>query len=274
VGIAGEIYVGGAGLARGYLNQPGLTAERFIANPFKKGDRIYKTGDLGRWTAAGDLEFIGRKDGQVKIRGYRIELGEVESALRNHPYISAVVVVTKPDQHNENELVAYLETEREISLSELTEFLSKMIPSYMLPAHYVIVDNIPLTPNGKLDRKSLPDPEVSGMRSGVPYMPPGNEIEEKLVQMWESLLDRKGIGIRDDFFKIGGHSIIVMKLVGQIHKEFNVRLKLKEVFNKTTVEALGSEISRSLWLKKEARGTNGDATGTNGDATSNNDIIL
>ncbi|WP_133054583.1 non-ribosomal peptide synthetase, partial [Niastella populi] len=235
VGVAGEICIGGAGLAQGYLNQPALTAEKFIAHPFEEGERLYRSGDLGRWLPDGNIEFIGRKDEQVKIRGHRIELGEIEHALVNHGEIDQAVIITKQNGSGEKELVAYITSDVEQNTNDLRAYLKASLPEYMLPAYFVQLEELPLTSNGKIDKKSLPDPEGLGLSSGVEYVAPGNEIEEKLVKIWEEVLQRENIGVNDDFFALGGHSLKVVRLSNEYQKELAVKLTLKELFAHTSV---------------------------------------
>jgi len=249
VGIAGEICIGGDGLARGYLHNAALTAEKFVANPFEPGQRMYRTGDLGRWLEDGHIEYLGRLDDQVKIRGYRIELGEVEEALRSYAGIEGVVV-TAGGGSAEKELVAYVVSKEELHISAIRLHLSKILPHYMLPSHFVRLDHIPLNSNGKTDRKSLPDPSGLGLGTGTEYVAPTNEIEEKIVLIWQGILGKEKIGIKDNFFELGGHSLIAMKIFAQIHKEFNIKMKLTDLFEKLTIEELGKDISRKMWALK------------------------
>jgi amino acid adenylation domain-containing protein len=242
--VIGEICISGEGVAQGYLNQPEQTAEKFIANPFKEGSRLYRTGDLGRWLPDGNIEFIGRKDNQVKIRGYRIELGEIESALLAHPDIQSAVVITRPNPDGNIELVAYLEAPASLITVDLRGILGKTLPAYMLPSYYIRMNKFPLTPTGKIDKKNLPEPDSKDIQTSANYVAARNEIDEKLIQMWQELLDIGRVGIKDDFFESGGHSIKLMKLMSMIHKEFNVRFKLGELFNKTTIEVISDDISK------------------------------
>ena len=238
-GIIGEICIAGAGLARGYLNQEALTKEKFIENPFKEGERLYKTGDLGRWLVDGNIEFLGRKDDQVKIRGYRIELGEIEHALQSHKEIEEAVVLVKENQNNaagEKELVAYITSKTEQNTTELRTCLKALLPEYMLPAYYVQLEALPLTSNGKVDKKALPDPKGLGLASGIEYVAPRNELEEKLVEIWQEILQRENIGINDDFFALGGHSLKAVRLSNEYQKEFGVKISLKDLFTRTSIE--------------------------------------
>ncbi|WP_165760192.1 condensation domain-containing protein, partial [Niastella populi] len=235
IGVIGEICIGGNGLARGYLNQEGLTKEKFISSPFKEGDRLYTTGDLGRWLPDGNIEFIGRKDDQVKIRGYRIEPGEIAHALLSHEEIKEAVVLAKENGSGENELVAYITSNVALNTSDLRGYLKEQLPAYMLPAHFVQLKEIPLTANGKVDKKLLPSPEGLGLTSGVEYVAPRNEIEIKLVKIWEEVLERETIGVNDDFFALGGHSLKAIRLGNEYQKELSVKLSLKELFAHTSV---------------------------------------
>ncbi|MFL5746551.1 MAG: amino acid adenylation domain-containing protein [Niastella sp.] len=247
VGVAGEIYIGGAGLARGYLNNPVLTAEKFVANPFRSGERVYKTGDWGRWLPDGRIGFIGRADDQVKIRGYRIELGEIESAVKHHPDIESTVVVAKTLAEGEKELVAYLISKKIVSIAELRVFLSKILPAHMVPGYYVQLEAWPLMPNGKVDKKALPHPEGPGMEAGVEFIAPGSVTEKKLARIWSDILGiaPDKIGLRDSFFEMGGHSLKATRLASQIHKAFDVKISLNDLFVKSILEEQGQLIERA-----------------------------
>jgi amino acid adenylation domain-containing protein/non-ribosomal peptide synthase protein (TIGR01720 family) len=246
VGVLGEIHIGGAGLGSGYLNRPELTEEKFITHPFKKNQKLYKTGDLGRWLPNGNIDFTGRNDDQVKIRGYRIELGEIEDVLRRYQGISSAVVITRSNTEGEQELVAYITVKEELNALDIRSYLSKSLPAYMLPVHFVQLEKIPLTPNGKIDKKALPSPDAIGMHTGREYVAPRNAIEEKLINIWKELLSRKRIGIKDNFFEIGGHSLKATKLAGYIHKEFEVKIGLKELFANAVLEEQALLIERSV----------------------------
>jgi tyrocidine synthetase III len=249
VGAVGEINIGGVGLARGYLNKPELTQQKFVANPFRNGAKMYKTGDLGRWLENGNIEFIGRKDDQVKIRGFRIELGEVENALQSSSVIDSAVVVTRADKQGEKEMVAYVVSKEVLNAADIRTWLGKTLPAYMIPAHFVQMTALPLTPNGKTDRKRLPDPEGFGLGSGAEYVAPSNETEEKLVVIWQQLLGKERIGIRDSFFDLGGHSLKALLLVSEIQKEFGVNVNVKEVFVHPTIETVSNVIRAGKWVE-------------------------
>ncbi|MCR4034161.1 amino acid adenylation domain-containing protein, partial [Flavobacterium panacis] len=242
VGVVGELCIGGAGVARGYLNREELTAERFIANPFAAGERIYKTGDLARWLPDGNIEYIGRKDNQVKIRGYRIELGEIENALSLVAGISQCCVLAKEDASGNKRLVGYVVSEEKLDRTYLQDQLKSSLPEYMVPMIWVELDQMPLTSNGKLDRKSLPEPESSDL-STKEYVAPRTETEEQLAAIWQNLLGIEKVGIHDNFFELGGHSLLATRLVSMVRKELSVELSIRDVFEYTSIEALSGHVS-------------------------------
>ncbi|CAI2767104.1 non-ribosomal peptide synthetase [Flavobacterium collinsii] len=245
MGIVGELCVSGAGVARGYLNQEELTREKFIENPFKEGDRIYKTGDLARWLPDGNLEFIGRKDNQVKIRGYRIELGEIENVLSSVRGISQCCVLAKEDSNDNKRLVGYVVVEGKLDRAALQEQLKLSLPEYMVPMIWVELEEMPLTSNGKLDRKALPDPDSSDL-STKEYVAPRTETEQQLVQIWENLLGVEKVGVHDNFFELGGHSLLATRLVSMIRKELSIEISIRNVFKFNTVEELSSYVDYKL----------------------------
>ncbi|QUQ65089.1 non-ribosomal peptide synthetase [Kutzneria sp. CA-103260] len=234
VGVTGELYVEGIGLARGYLHRPGLTASRFVASPFTPGTRMYRTGDLVRWTAAGVLEFVGRVDHQVKIRGFRVELGEIEAALRTHPDVRDAVVIAREDRPGVKRLVGYVVSRTEADLREL---LARTLPDYMVPAAIIGLDRFPLGPNGKLDRKALPEPDWSTARR-TEYVAPRTEAEQVLAELWGDLLGMPDVGVQDDFFELGGDSILGAKLLARIRTSFDVDLSPRIVFDARTVAGI------------------------------------
>jgi iturin family lipopeptide synthetase A len=238
IGIAGDLYIGGHGVGRGYLNRAEITDERFTANAFLEDGKIYRTGDLARWRGDGNVEFLGRVDHQVKIRGFRIELGEIENQLLEFDCIQQVVVEIREDQKGDRFLCAYYVSDRQIQVSTLRDFLSRKLPTYMMPSFFVPLDKIPLTPNGKIDRKALPEPEKGAKR----YVAPGNEIEEKLQEIWSEVLiiEREKISIDANFFELGGHSLKAVALISQIHKKMDVRIFLSEIFKAPTIGGLSS----------------------------------
>jgi amino acid adenylation domain-containing protein len=250
VGVPGEIFIGGVGLARGYLNRPELTAQRFIPDPFS-GDphaRLYQTGDLGRWQADGTLECLGRNDDQVKIRGFRIELGEIEAQLARHPLVKEAVVVAREDVPGDQRLVVYLTKRDETgpSAEELRAHLKTVLPEHMVPSAFVALERLPLTPSGKLDRRALPAPEISAYAS-VEYEAPEGETEQALAEIWKELLHVEQVGRRDDFFDLGGHSLLNMRLIARIAVRFAVDLPMASIMEFSTVSELAGliEVSRA-----------------------------
>jgi amino acid adenylation domain-containing protein len=244
VGVPGELYIGGDGVARGYLNRPELTAEKFIRNPFNKqsGARLYRTGDLARYRADGELECLGRIDNQVKVRGFRIELGEIESLLSEYPGVCQSVVIAREDIPGDKRLVAYMTVNQSQSASPqaLRSFLKQKLPAYMLPSQFVFLDDLPLTPNGKLDRTALPRPdEVELKPSGESYTS-RDEIESQLVKIWQSVLGFRGVSVKDSFFDLGGHSLLVTQLLIRIEQTFNKSLSMAAVFEAPTIEQQAS----------------------------------
>jgi amino acid adenylation domain-containing protein len=241
VGICGELHISGLGLARGYLNQVELTKERFLKNPFFANERLYCTGDLARWLADGDLEFLGRIDHQVKIRGFRVELGEIESHLLNHDNIGEAVVLAGVEGTGDQYLCAYIVSNIEFEISELREYLSKDLPDYMIPTYFMQIEKIPLTPNGKIDRRALPAPEL---KAGQKYIAPGNAVEEKLSGLWAEVLgvEKHIIGIDSNFFEWGGQSLKAVVLAARMHKTFNIKVPLAEIFKRPTIRGLSRYI--------------------------------
>ncbi|HEX3046094.1 MAG TPA: amino acid adenylation domain-containing protein [Bacillota bacterium] len=253
IGVPGELCVSGAGLARGYFNLPELTVEKFIANPMMTSSvetfngtslRMYRTGDLARWLPDGNLEFLGRIDHQVKIRGYRIETGEIETCLLKHEFIKEAIVLAKDEPGGSQYLCAYLVPAQELTVTGLREYLAKQLPDYMIPSSFVYLEKLPLTPNGKVDRKALL--EIEGqVRTGSQYLAPQTETQKKLALLWEEVLGLKQIGIRDNFFELGGHSLRANTLISRIHKEFNVKIPLREIFLRPTIQELADYINGS-----------------------------
>ncbi|MBA4602107.1 non-ribosomal peptide synthetase, partial [Thermoactinomyces mirandus] len=235
VGVPGELCISGDGVAKGYLNRPDLTRERFVEDPFNPGNHMYKTGDLVRWLPDGNIEYIERMDDQVKIRGNRIEIGEVELRLLSHPKVLHAVVVADKDENGHSYLGAYVVPEQDVSHLELRDYMSETLPDYMVPDYFVKMDQLPLTPNGKVDRKALPKPSEA-RKSEREFVAPANPVEEKLVEIWQGVLGVDQISIHDDFFESGGHSLKAMVLSSQVNKQFNVDLPLREIFSRPTVQ--------------------------------------
>jgi amino acid adenylation domain-containing protein len=230
IGVAGELYIAGVQVGRGYLNRAQLTAERFQPSPFSQrvGERIYKTGDLGRWLPEGKIEFLGRNDFQVKIRGFRVELGEIEASLSSHHQVREAVVVAREDDQAGKQLVAYY-TGENLGAETLRAYLSSMLPDYMTPSSYVHLESLPLNPNGKLDRRALPAPERDSyvMRR---HEPPAGETETQLARIWTDVLKVDRVGRRDNFFELGGHSLLATMLIVRIKQEMAVDVNLVNVF--------------------------------------------
>jgi amino acid adenylation domain-containing protein len=245
IGIAGEIGIGGAGLAQCYVHNPALTAEKFVADPFRPGERIYLTGDLGKWLPDGNLVYLGRKDGQVKLRGYRIEIGELESLLQAHPQVSAAAVSLWINAGGEKELVAYIATEDKIPATDLHAYLGEYLPAYMLPARYILLASLPISSNGKVDRKRLPVPEELGLSAVSSYIPPRNHVEAHLAQLWQQLLAREQISVNDDFIALGANSLQVLRLVTNLYINFQVRISVKDVFEKPVLQALALTVQQA-----------------------------
>ena len=245
LGVAGEIYIGGAGLARAYLNRPELSAQRFIRNPFvaDSDDRLYKTGDLGRWRPDGAIEYLGRNDFQVKIRGFRIELGEIEALLSTCPGVREAAVIAREDKTGDKRLVAYLSAQDGaiLSAAELRGRLAERLPDYMLPGAFVILPVFPLTANGKLDRQALPEAEGDMCRAAA-YEAPQGPVETALARIWQELLGLRQVGREDDFFEVGGHSLLAVQLLARLRQQFNVELALREVFAESTLKALAQAV--------------------------------
>jgi len=260
VGVPGELYIGGEGLARGYLNQPDLTAERFIPNPLTPhiSPRLYKTGDQARYLPDGNIEFIGRTDFQVKLHGFRIELGEIEAVLSQHPEVMKSVVIVwegiDPGETSNQEqqqvlkrLVAYVVPAKKSALTpaELRQFVANRLPDYMVPSAFVLLNALPLTPHGKVDRRALPAPDISRADLENAYAPPRNPDEERLVSIWKELFNLDQIGIHDNFFELGGHSLLATQLISRLRQVFEVELILREFFNAPTIAGLAKMIERA-----------------------------
>jgi amino acid adenylation domain-containing protein len=246
MGMTGELYLGGVGLARGYLGQPGQSAERFLPHPFsvQAGARLYRTGDLVRWRADGNLDFVGRSDDQLKIRGYRIEPGEIEAALRGHPGVRAVHVIGyRESATSESRLVAYVVAAAEpaVAAGELREHLAGSLPHYMLPDAYVMLERLPLTAHGKIDRRALPEPGWEDAEAA--YRAPGTELERNLAEIWQQVLQRDRIGIDDNFFELGGHSLLLVEVQSRVLAVTGLEVPILAMFEKPTVALLASHLA-------------------------------
>jgi acyl-coenzyme A synthetase/AMP-(fatty) acid ligase/acyl carrier protein len=251
IGVPGELLIGGRGLARGYLNQPALTAERFIANPFPeaKSGPLYRTGDLVRYLPDGKVEYLGRIDHQVKIRGFRIELGEIETQLRRQPSVREAVVIADSDAMGNKRLVAYIVSHE--GVASLREHLKRALPEYMVPSLFVPLEGLPLTANGKVDRKALPKPEAQATVHDQ-IEEPRSDAELLLVQIWSEVLDVPRVGIRSNFFDLGGHSLIITRILSRLKEALQIELPMKAIFEAPTIaefallveEAVADQINR------------------------------
>jgi amino acid adenylation domain-containing protein len=255
-GVIGEVYIGGAQLARGYLNQPALTAERFVPDPFSSsepGRRLYRTGDLARLRPDGNFEFIGRNDFQIKLRGYRIELGEVEAALRREKLVREAVVKTHKNGHAEVSLVAYLlvEPDSKLQLNELQDRLEKQLPPYMVPSAFVLMDEFPLTPSGKLDRRALHTTDDLLQTSYTGYVAPRTPHEEMVAAIWAEVLSLGRVGATDNFFHLGGHSLLATRVMSRVRKVFGIDVPLHKLFEAPTVVRFTQEIVAALAAEPE-----------------------
>ena len=246
VGMTGELFIGGSGLARAYLNRPELTAERFVPNGFtsEPGARLYRTGDLVRYMPDGNLEFVGRVDHQVKVRGFRIELGEIEAVLCRHPQVREAIVVAREDQGGEKRLVGYIVGELEAATSELRAFLRQSLPEYMIPAAFVVLDKLPLLSNGKVDRKRLPEPQTSRPSLAETYAPPVTEAERVLAGIWSEVLRVEQVGINDNFFELGGDSILSVQIITRA-RQAGLHITAKQVFHRQTIAELAAVATSS-----------------------------
>jgi amino acid adenylation domain-containing protein len=257
VGVVGDLYIGGAGLARGYLNQPALTAERFTPNPFgsQNGDRMYRTGDLARFLPDGRIEYLGRSDQQVKIRGFRIELGEIEAVLLTSPFVMSAVVAPRESHDGQKNLVAYMiaaDGERP-SVAQLREYLRTKLPEHMTPNQYVWLTEMPLTPNGKINRRALPEPQWSRAQLTEHYLAPRTPTETVLADIWRQVLKVERVGVDDDFFELGGHSLLATQIASRVTESLRVELPLSVLFESPTIARLAEIVERLQGLGAESR---------------------
>jgi amino acid adenylation domain-containing protein len=262
IGVPGELYLGGLSLARGYLNRPALTAASFIPDPFTAtaGTRLYRTGDLARYRADGEIEFVGRVDQQVKVRGFRIELGEIEAVLRQHEAVRDAVVLARQDQPGDTRLVAYVventeaqsSTEQSGSLaSELRSFLSNLLPHYMVPSVFMLLERFPLTAAGKIDRRALPAPDSSRPELDKAFVAPRTPEEHLLAGIWAETLRLEQIGVHDNFFELGGHSLLATQITAKVRQSFNITLPLRALFEQPTIAGLADRINLIRWAAQE-----------------------
>jgi len=242
VGVPGELHIGGVGLARGYVGRPDLTAERFVPHPYSTipGARLYKTGDLVRYRVDGNLEFLGRMDHQVKLRGFRIELGEIEAVLSRFPGVQETVVLLREDSHIGKYLVAYIVADQQsvVSTTDLRRFLQAELPNYMVPSQFVLLETLPLTLNGKLDRRALPAPETTVQKPEDLFEEPRTELERGIAQIWQELLGRGKVGLHNNFFDLGGHSLLMIQVHKKLQEKFDLDVTLVDLFTYPTVSSL------------------------------------
>jgi hypothetical protein len=246
IGVPGEVHIGGPGVARGYVRRPQLTAEKFVSNPFDAtpGGRLYKTGDLARYLPDGNIEFLGRLDRQVKIRGYRVEPGEIEAQLGQHPGVRDVAVLIRAPVPEDKQLVAYVVPSQRGAppIGELRRFLQERLPSYMIPAHFVTLERLLLTPNGKVDRLALPAPDEAADGQHAAFAAPRTMVEKIVAEMWAEVLARDRVGIHDNFFEVGGHSLLAGRLLARARARFRVDIGLGAFFAAPTVAGLATAI--------------------------------
>jgi acyl carrier protein len=248
IGVPGELYLGGAGLARGYLHQDELTNQKFVHNPFHPGTRLYKTGDLGRYLPDGRIQFLGRIDHQVKIRGYRIELGEIETQLRKLGNVRQAVVIASEDRFGDKRLVAYIAPQKQPAPAapEIRALLKRNLPDYMVPSLFISLNELPQTPNGKVDRKALPRPAGSADELEEVYTAPRTTTETILAQIWCEVLNIPRAGVNDNFFDLGGHSLMVTKVLARLHEAVQVDLPMRTLFESPTIAALALVVEEAL----------------------------
>jgi acyl carrier protein len=258
IGVPGEICVGGVGVTRGYLKRPGLTAEKFIPDPFsgEQGGRLYRTGDKGRWLADGTVDYLGRLDEQVKIRGFRIELGEIESVLRAHPGVADVVVIAREDVPGDKRLAAYVvpaDGAAEPGIAELRATAAERLPEYMVPSYFVTLAALPLTPNGKVDRRGLPAPDLEATRESA-FVAAEGDLEEELATIWTSVLGAERVGVNDNFFEIGGHSLLLAQVQARLKEVLGREVPMVDLFRFPTIRALAAHLGEGVEDNTAERG--------------------
>jgi acyl carrier protein len=265
IGVPGELYIGGHGVARGYLNRPELTAERFIVDPFRDEPqaRLYKTGDLARYTSDGHIEFLGRLDHQVKLRGYRIELGEIEAVLTQHTAVRESVVLAREDVPGARGLVAYIIPRQAPppTTRELRSFLQAKLPNYMVPSTFVMLAALPLTPNGKVDRRALPAPDQERPLLEEAFVAPRTPVEEALAGIWADVLGLTQVGIHDHFLELGGHSLLATQIIARLREAFQVELPLRSLFEAPTVADQAEYIETVRWAAQHVQAPPSTALG-------------
>jgi thioester reductase-like protein/amino acid adenylation domain-containing protein len=258
IGVPGDLYIGGDCLATGYANDPTKTAQRFIADPFSPEPevRLYHTGDLARYLPDGNIEFLGRLDHQVKVRGFRIELGEIETALRRHPAVCHTVVMAREDTPGQKRLVAYLLTTQNVSVAHLRSYLREKLPEYMIPAVFVMLEAFPLTPNGKIDRKALPIPEISRSDLEATFVAPQTEVEQQIAAIWSELLGIHPLGIHDHFFELGGNSLLAARAIAKMQDTLKVEIPVRYLFEFPTIDRLAQRLENQQIVGTESAAIN------------------
>jgi acyl carrier protein len=255
IGVAGELHIGGIQVARGYLNRPELTAKKFIPDPFSKNPEahLYKTGDSVRFLPDGNIEFLGRLDFQVKVRGFRIELGEIESVLSQHPAVREVVVLAREDVPGDIRLAAYFISmdQSSVNIGKLRNYLKEKLPDYMVPAAYVQLETMPLNPNGKVDRRSLPVPKSEGL-SEKAFVAPQNEMEKIIANIWQELLQVEKVGIDDNFFDMGGHSLLIMQAHRKLSNSIEKEITITDMFRFPTIRTLSTYMVQDSGVTDQA----------------------
>jgi hypothetical protein len=256
IGVAGEIYIGGDSLARGYLNRPGLTAEKFVPDPFdnSRGGRLYQTGDLARYRPDGFIEFLGRRDHQVKVRGYRIELGEIEAVLCEHPAVRESVVIAREEAGGLKRLVAYLVRNGEpaVTATAIQVFLKDRLPDHMIPSALVFLEALPITPNGKVDRRALPEPDQPRAELAQDFAAPRTEVEQVIAEIWKAVLGVNQPGVHDNFFKSGGHSLLATRIISRVRDTLEMEIPVRTVFEYPTIAEFSDFIEDRLLEDFEA----------------------
>jgi acyl-coenzyme A synthetase/AMP-(fatty) acid ligase/acyl carrier protein len=246
-GVAGELYIGGIQVGRGYLNRPELTAERFIPDPFSKDPeaRLYRTGDATRYLPDGSIEYLGRLDFQIKIRGNRIELGEIEALLGQHPAVREAVVTAREDDPGDKRLVAYITLNQDIKITtgELRDYVKEKLPDFMVPSYFVVMDKLPLTPNQKIDRKALPAPARDKARPEAAYIAPRNELHRTIASVWQQVLNIQKVGMNDNFFELGGHSLLLVRVYYKLSEIIDKKFNLTDLFKYPTVGTLAEYLA-------------------------------
>ncbi|MDA9983452.1 AMP-binding protein, partial [Gammaproteobacteria bacterium] len=250
IGVAGELYIGGDGLARGYLNQPELTAEKFVSNHFsaEPGQKLYRTGDLGRYRSDGSIEFLGRIDDQIKLRGFRVELGEIETVLTSHPSVRTSTVLANEDSKGNKRLIAYIVADHQPAPAtrDLRNYLKRKLPDYMVPSYFVSLDSLPLTANGKVDRNALPEFDRYQTEAEDRYTAPRNTEEAALAEIWADVLEVDKVGIHDNFFDLGGHSLLTIRLVFEVEKKLGKNVPVGMLFESPTIAQLAGALDKQV----------------------------